>query len=50
MQPNGEEFDHPSDECSVEFKTDLFKLEEYTISTAFTSFGSSESRDRRRDN
>ena len=27
MQPNGEAFDHPIDKCSVEFKTDLFKLE-----------------------
>ena len=36
--------------CSVEFKPDLFKLEGCTISTAFTSFGSSESSDWRRDN
>jgi hypothetical protein len=27
MQPNGEAFDHPIDKCSVELKTNLFKLE-----------------------
>ena len=46
MQPNGdsEAFDNPIDKI---FKTNLFQLERYSISTEFTSFGSLESKTER---